>query len=252
MWGKRIKDYAIYERPAAQLVYTKRSSRSYLGGHANLPVGMPWPEYKGKPLRFLARISLLDVHRCVRMDWLPKDGALLFFYDINQETWGFDPNDRGSWRVIYVRDSGKPVAMSEEDKCQPVACKSILTLIDSSLTSLTDDEADEYCDEAESRYGDLEMHQVGGYPLPIQQAEMDLECQLVTNGVYTGNAKGWEDPRIKELEPGAKDWRLLFQLDSDEDLDFCWGDCGILYFWIREQDARAGNFDNVWMILQCT
>jgi len=141
--------------------------------------------------------------------------------------------------------------MSEKDKCQPVACKAILSLLDSSLTSLTDEEADEYCEEAEGRYGDLEMHQVGGYPLPIQQANMDLECQLVANGIYTGNAKGWKNPRIKELEPGAKDWRLLFQLDSDEDLDFIWGDCGILYFWIREQDARAGNFDDVWMILQC-
>lgn len=252
MWGKRKKDYTIYEKPAAQLVYTRRTSKSHLGGPANLPEGIPWPEYNGKKLGFLARVSLADVHRCAAIDWLPKEGALLFFYDMDQETWGFDPNDRGSWRVLHVRDLDHPAAISEELKCQPVTFKSILTLIDSSFTSLTDDQTDEYCEEMESRYGELNMHQVGGHALAIQNADMNLECQLAANGVYTGNSKGWEDPRIKELEPGAKDWRLLLQLDSDEDLDFCWGDCGILYFWIREQDARSGNFDDVWMILQCT
>jgi uncharacterized protein YwqG len=30
-----------------------------------------------------------------------------------------------------------------------------------------------------------------------------------------------------------------------------WGDAGILYFWIREEDARAGRFDQAWAVLQC-
>ena len=30
-----------------------------------------------------------------------------------------------------------------------------------------------------------------------------------------------------------------------------WGDFGMIYFWIRESDARAGRFDNAWLILQC-
>lgn len=30
-----------------------------------------------------------------------------------------------------------------------------------------------------------------------------------------------------------------------------WGDAGILYFWVREQEAAAGRFDNAWAILQC-
>lgn len=47
------------------------------------------------------------------------------------------------------------------------------------------------------------------------------------------------------------EWRLLLQLDSDDASDMMWGDSGILYFWIREADARAGDFSNVWVILQC-
>jgi uncharacterized protein YwqG len=30
-----------------------------------------------------------------------------------------------------------------------------------------------------------------------------------------------------------------------------WVDTGRIYFWIREQDARAGDFSKAWMILQC-
>jgi uncharacterized protein YwqG len=45
---------------------------------------------------------------------------------------------------------------------------------------------------------------------------------------------------------------LLLQLDSDRDLGWQWGDMGLLYFWIPDEDLAAGRFDRVWTILQCT
>jgi len=80
---------------------------------------------------------------------------------------------------------------------------------------------------------------------------MQLEAQLVTNGLYCGNETGYKDPRRKALESGADDWMLLLQLDSDNTGEFMWGDAGMLYYWIWKQDLAANRFDRVWMTLQC-
>jgi uncharacterized protein YwqG len=100
-------------------------------------------------------------------------------------------------------------------------------------------------------YGNAPRHQIGGFPSTVQGDEMEVECQLVSNGLYCGDSSGYENPRAAALRAGAADWRLLLQLDSDDDLGTMWGDLGTLYFWIREQDARAPRFESTWLVLQC-
>ena len=57
---------------------------------------------------------------------------------------------------------------------------------------------------------------------------------------------------METLTSGAGAWRLLAQVDSDDDLDMMWGDFGMLYYWIREEDLKNRHFDRAWMILQCS
>ena len=80
---------------------------------------------------------------------------------------------------------------------------------------------------------------------------MQLECRLVANGLYCGNASGYRDPRAALLRPGAADWRLLFQVDSQDEAGMMWGDLGRRYYWIRHEDLTARNWDRTWLILQC-
>ncbi|WP_433089009.1 DUF1963 domain-containing protein [Dactylosporangium sp. CA-052675] len=81
---------------------------------------------------------------------------------------------------------------------------------------------------------------------------MHLDCQLVSNGVDLMAPGGYgDDPRVPVLRAGAAEWRLLWQVDTDEDgLGWMWGDMGMLYFWIRDEDLAAARFDRVWVILQ--
>ena len=77
---------------------------------------------------------------------------------------------------------------------------------------------------------------------------MSLECELGSRGLDTGAIfKGGLDPKLLRA---AKAWRLLFQIDSDPELGMMWGDTGMLYIFIREADARAGDFSKTWLISQ--
>jgi len=120
-----------------------------------------------------------------------------------------------------------------------------------SALELTDDQSDALIEISSNVFGDAPCHQIGGFPSPVQGDTMELECQLASNGIYAGEPDAYTTPRAKALEAGARDWRLLFQVDSDDDLKVMWGDAGIIYFWIREEDARAGRFDKAWLVLQC-
>jgi hypothetical protein len=90
--------------PAAQAAATQAAVRSHLGGVPELPAAVEWPAHDGQRLDFLARIELTELQATVPIEWLPPSGALLFFYDAQEQPWGFDPGDRGRWAVLHVGD----------------------------------------------------------------------------------------------------------------------------------------------------
>jgi uncharacterized protein YwqG len=249
--------------PGVHAVSVHTSSKSHFGGSPNLPSSISWPEWRGNKLSFLARISLLELQRTQQIDWLPANGALLFFYDTDEQPWGFDPKNRGSSAVFLVPDLEEPLTDSanksehELFKQMNIAFRSINTFPSTERAqvealSMSDEEQDEYWDLLDAPFQGLPKHQLAGMPAPVQGDCMELECQLVSNGLYCGNSSGYDDPRAKELETGSQDWRLLLQLDADDDTGLMWGDCGTLYFWVRAQDAAKGRFENTWLILQCS
>jgi uncharacterized protein YwqG len=92
------------------------------------------------------------------------------------------------------------------------------------------------------------IHRLGGVPHEIQNP-MEAECELARRG---------EDPlalpysRQEEVAEEAKArWRLLLQVDSDDAAGMMWGDAGMLYYWIRDDDLAARRFDRAWCVMQC-
>lgn len=249
--------------PAVQVVTQAGASRSHFGGSPRLPGDCAWPTRAGKKLAFLARISLTEVHAAHPVDWLPSTGALLFFYDMDKQPWGFDPKDRGGWSVLLVPDLADACVLSVGQSADassltqshigfrriesfPSFERDVIQKLD-----LSDEEFEKYEEVTDHSYGGKPKHQISGFPAPVQGDGMELECQLASNGLYCGDSTGYNDVRATSLAPGARDWKLLFQLDSDEELDVMWGDCGTIYFWVEESSARSGDFSNAWLILQC-
>jgi uncharacterized protein YwqG len=92
-------------------------------------------------------------------------------------------------------------------------------------------------------------HHLLGHAQMLQEGEPELECECRSRGL--DNYVGPDDPARAALVEASREWTLLCQIDTDFDLDWMWGDYGVLFFWIREQDARNGRFDRVWMTLDC-
>jgi uncharacterized protein YwqG len=219
-----------------------------------------WPERDGQPLAFVAQVDLADL-ASTELRGLPEDGWLAFFYDAVDQPWGFDPKDAGLHRAVYVRDEAHrrelPTGVAADARFTERRLAASLELTipawDSDVIeslSLTEVEVDAYNALHERLVGGDQIHRILGWPDQVQ-GDMQLECQLVTNGLYAGDATGYDDPRAAELARGASEWRLLFQLDSDDDAGMMWGDVGRLYWWIREPDLQARNFDATWLVLQC-
>jgi uncharacterized protein YwqG len=223
-------------RPALRLlpglpVRDAPSAHSWFLGEPDLPAGTAWPEWKGRKLGHLASIDLEQLQTALAMDWLPRQGSLAFFYDLEERPWG-EPKHRGGWSVIHRPDR----ATSRSPESRPISFQTVLTYPPSDRPEaeafdFNDAEWDLYCDLEHARTGVEYVHKLGGFQSVIQSDSLEEESQ-----------EGIE---------GRNDWRLLLQIASDQSLDFSWGDGGNLYFMIRESDARAGRFEDVWLISQC-
>jgi len=237
---------------------------SRLGGTPDLKPGFSWPSWKDRPQSFVGQVNLADVARYSFCSRLPASGLLSFFYDQDQQTWGFDPKDRGSWLVHFEPDpsllerhaSAGGASSPSAFPASTVEASELQTLpaVDSPHVSdlgLKPEELDAYAqvlDQAQRPTG--AAHQLLGHASPVQ-GDMQLECQLVSHGLYCGDPTGYTDPRAQALKARAKDWRLLMQIDTDDDGGLMWGDCGRLYFWITDDALQRRAFDECWMILQC-
>jgi uncharacterized protein YwqG len=250
--------------PAVHVDKTDLPSLSHFGGEPNLPDDISWPELRGEKLGFLARLSLTEIRQAYAVSWLPMTGALLFFYDMVNQPWGYDPKDRGGSVVLVVPDLAQKVApldLGPEGTTSPFPHRNIafnrIDVFPGSQRAavrqlqLSDTEVDEMAELEDAVFDSKPKHQISGFPSAEQNDMMELECQLVTNGLYCGDSSGYKDPRAEELGRGADQWKLLFQFDTDDELDNMWGDAGLIYFWVEERAARSGDFSNTWLVLQC-
>jgi len=245
---------------------------SKLGGKPYLPKDFVWPHFCDEgdenPLSFLCQINLAEVKQYDRDNLLPQKGLLYFFYDCEAFRWGFDPEDKGSARVFYYEDTegfapvAWPAAIDEDYIVPEMAVRfenraSYPMYEELEIHSDVDCEREDY-DAALEKLGvdlDAQEHKLLGYANIIQN-EMLTECERVSRGLYCGNPESYQNtPEDEEtaIGQGAKDWTLLLQLSTLEKdgWELMWGDCGMLYFYIKKQDLAQRRFENVMFSLQC-
>lgn len=239
--------------------------RSKIGGRPDVPEDFKWPEYfsiedgdkkgKNRPLSFMAQINLQETAALDDEELLPKTGMLSFFYELETMKWGYDPEDRGSAKVMYFPETenllpaeypeklGEDLRVSEfEVEFQKhISLPSYEEFQDADNPNWDDwDDYDECCEACGYKQNESgECTKILGYP-DLIQAPMQSECESVAGGSGENQAE-------------AKEWLLLFQMDTitEEGCELYFGDIGCIYFWIKKKDLLERNFDNIWLILQC-
>ncbi len=273
-WATAIAREAL---PSLRIHLSEESDPKYsvsrLGGEPVLPTDYPWPRWRGRPQSFIGQVRLTDLGKLTQGQGLPSDGLLAFFYDSSQVVWGFDPADEGGSTVVWFPDDADlqvrraPPELGEDGalfRPRAIGFVAEWTLPDWHSPEMDDlgipevnrvggkAVVDRYHQLCERLCGDehTPRHRLFGAPDQIQD-DMRLECELVTNGINYGDPREAERPKVSELEPNAKQWRLLLQVDSDDDLGTMWADSGRIYYWIRQDALDARSFDRTWLILQC-
>lgn len=247
---------------------------SKFGGHPDLPESFKWYYFNGKspfddctknrPLSFLAQINCEEVKKYDLDNRLPNTGILYFFYELETMSWGFDPNDKGSARVYYYDGDISELVRTDYPEDMPKEYKlPSIKLVFESKENIPDYE--EICNEINmdewEKYNNFkckdnivsdDLSKLLGYADSIQ-GSMIHQCEAVSRKIYCGRKLDITTEEQKEIEEHKSEWKLLFQLGtvSKGDFELMFGDCGKIYFYIREADLKNKNFENVWLILQC-
>lgn len=251
------------------------------GGAPDVPAGFAWAYYesegpdhdvKPRPLSFIAQFNLEEISKYDADNLLPKTGVLSFFYELDSQKWGYDPDDEGCARVYWFEDENAlhraefPNDLAEYYRLPAlkIALKSEKSYQSFQDFLLQREKLIENWDEFDEALGSLYVNteeeentsKLLGWADPIQN-NMTMQCELVSRGYYLGNPEGWSEvtplDRQEAEQWSAEDWLPLFQLDTVKNGDFelMFGDCGRIYFYIRRDDLAKRDFSKVWLILQC-
>ena len=232
-------------------VYLK-IGESKIGGSPDLPDNVKWPTCDDKYLLFLAQINLEEIANLQSANELPKKGLLYFFYKDDLSINGDSLEHQKGFKVMYIKDSThlrrrqNPTKAELKTHIDFPSCKlkfiEAWSLPDSSWPGVREQlSGDDFSRLSDFRSPPKSRTKLLGYANEIQGAmEGSLEWLL---GIKSNK---WAENCLE----GAKNWRLLFQLDSESEAMMMFGDTGRLYFWIKEFDLKSGNLEEAWMMLQ--
>lgn len=235
--------------------------QSKIGGKPYIPEGMQYPMSKTegleeKPLKLLAQINFAEMPP---LENFPTKGILQFFIACQQDDdlYGCDLDNhtlQSGFRVVFHPDPKEELAtevsylfdetlfpFSTEASMKFTKTKESLTMVDYRFEEMFLRNYNEFDGEPLVDIFDLPDeiynriveeasglgHKIGGYPFFTQDDPREFDNQYCKHNA------------------------LLFQLDSDQDLDINWGDVGVANFFISYEDLKNLNFSNVMYNWDC-
>lgn len=246
-----------------------RPGSSRIGGDPALPSRIEWPvTSEGVPMTFLTQLNLKEFAAANESSLLPASGMLYFFVGVDEPAYNIEH------RVIHVPEEElasvsrrpAPGTTALEEAFRPYRLEPRATLEPPNYayvdTEQVENDTADYEDYEEliwsvtdSRIGDVAL--LFGYPDGQHgDAEYEAALMILTGENYDYNADhalkriaahfGGDEEKAKQE---IQDTLLLLEIDSDDDIGFCWWDAGALQFFIRKEDLLAGRFERTYCSL---
>ncbi|WNC16300.1 YwqG family protein [Brevibacillus brevis] len=242
---------------------------SRVGGDPDLPMGHDWPMTADSvPMTFLAQLNLQDLASHDHSSMLPTNGMLFFFVGIDEPAYNIQH------RVLFLREeelvfaerrvAPEMTALKEQFNAFRLEARASLEPPNYAYVDFEQIENDEYGYEdyedftfevTGSRREDVAM--MFGYP-DGQHDDSEYEAALM---ILTGKPYNYDAQQALQhiadhfagdrdrAEQEIRDVVLLLEIESDNDIGFCWWDAGALQFFIRKEDLLAGRFDRTYCSL---
>ncbi|AOY15471.1 cytoplasmic protein [Bacillus sp. ABP14] len=205
---------------------------SKMGGIPDLPATFEYPTHKGNPLQFIAQFNLNDLQNVGIDHDFPEKGMLYFFSVENYFEEDVNPTEAG--RVLYYDVPVEQLRRADELQTNYNQCATTFELTYKLPELFIEDEADSdrFLQLLEELIPDnYDNHQIFGEPFSVQDEVL------------------YETGQYMEIDP--QQMTLLFQIDSDtKNCNMMWGDLGMLYFCIGNEDLKNRRFENACCVLQ--
>lgn len=232
-----------------------------IGGLPDLPSGIDWPRWDGSPLSFVAQINLEEATRYDLEHILPISGLLYFFYDAQQQVYGSNPLDRNGFRVIYHPADSGLMALNNAPEGLPANARFKACSVDFSTEMTLPLEpqllvpALKFSDAEDKAYSAF----MSTFPSPADRSTGHnrllghpdyIQDDMHTQVYAAANALDPHKLTETDQQKSMTDWRLLLQLDSDDNVGMRWENNGLLYYWIESTALRERHFEKAWVVLQ--
>lgn len=257
--GKLVRNGIAFEFDKGKVL----PRQSKFGGRPSLPTSWQWPRYTNEYgeeqfLPFLLQINCEELAPCDTDNLLPHEGMFYLFYDLVNQPWLNGPGAQLLYTptpAVELTPAEYPDGLADTQRLHEMGVNfsnypSIPDWDDYNSLLGGDDNASNYTD------WDIIEPQLEswGYPTVESDGRLLGYARLIQNGIAElceSRARG-DKPESYSPE-SAREWILLLQLDSvdEPEIEVPFGDCGSLYFYIRQSDLKRRDFSHIQFEMQC-
>ncbi|RHW38899.1 DUF1963 domain-containing protein [Neobacillus notoginsengisoli] len=218
-------------------------TQSKFGGQPYMPKECTHP--KDEHNHYMALFAQINFSEVPHIEAMPKTGILQFYLSPVDDMYGLDFDDPYSQKNFRIVFHEKVVEESE-------------LITDFSYIPDLGDDYESIVEEGRMKFeliaspvsnGDFRFEELLDADLskPINHKKYEDLLELYTEELAAEGHRIGGYPYFTQMDPREKGDPeiLLFQADTDDEIGLMFGDCGVANFFIREEDLRNRNFQNV-------